>query len=466
MQESGYIKMSFKNRIRIFTIFIAILSSLIASDACRKQQKPWNLVLITIDTLRADHLTPYGYQRDTSPFLNQLADESFLFKDVVSQCGTTAQSLSSLMTGLYPYTDQIILQNGPIVFLKKKNLTLARILQQKGYRTHAITSSIQSAPVTGINLGFETFDAIEVNAVLDKSNRRTAEQITRLAVDWLRKRSHDKPFFLWLHYLDPHYPYSPPEAYTRFFKQEKPAEEGDKKYYRFDEMHSENYPLSDGEVERLIINYDREIRYTDTSLEALFQNGLKPLLANTVVIVTADHGESLGNHFIITHNELYQSILHIPLLIHLPDKAHPKGVIKNPVMLLDIFPTVLDLLGIPSEFPVRGKSLKSLLFAKPEEGKRDQRFRMAEYHDRKAFLLEKMKMIDRGSRRELYDLEKDPYEFRDLSGTMQDDQDKLFAEALRIKKDAAVYDRSNIEALPQVTPEMRDELKSLGYVTK
>jgi len=453
------------NQCHKIVFILMMLMILIVLCSCHKEDQRPNIVLITIDTLRADHLTPYGYKRNTSPFLDKLAKESIIFKDAVSQCGSTPQSLSSIMTGLYPYTDDLLIQNGPFWFLKKDNITLGQILRERGYITHAITSSIQSSASTGMELGFETFDGIHVGEDIEKSPRRIAEEITGLAVDWLTNRQNrKKPFFLWLHYLDPHHPYKAPGEFSKYFAEDEPKEKGVLKFYRFDEMQSKHYPLTDGELLKLIVDYDREIRYTDQSLEVLFKKALAGYLKNTLIIVTADHGEALGNHNIITHNDLYQTILHVPLLVRLPGEHPRAGIVNNPVMLIDIFPTILDLLKIPLEKPVRGESLKPLLFSEGDHNYK--RFRLAEYPEDQALFYEGTKLIARSNRRELYDLKQDIYESNDLIDTRPEVQTMMIERASQLKHNARDYHHGSKDALPKVTPEMINELKALGYITK
>jgi len=449
-------------------VLVLILSSMGGWLCCRQKNKQLNVVLITIDTLRADHLVPYGYKRNTSPFLKRLAGESFLFEDAVSQCGTTPQSLSSLMTGLYPYTDDIITGNGSFNFLKRSSVTLAQILKENGYLTHGITSHIQAAPVTGINLGFGTFDAVDVSPKNKNYSARSAEEITGLALQWLKDNTNkEKPFFLWLHYVDPHYPYAPPKEYKGYFADEEPSAEGETRFYRFDERKSSAFPLTAGKLQQMTLNYDREILYTDRSLELLFKEALNGLLKDTLVIFSADHGEALGNHDMITHNDVYQAILHVPLFIRFPGKRPPRARIGAPVMLVDLFPTILEMLNIPSDLPVRGESLVPLMSGVPKKKNVERRVRLAEYPDRWALISDdRIKLIIRGEFRQLYDLKRDPYESTDLSRTMQDVQDMLVEKYAGLKKESRVFERPDKEALPEVTPEMIEQLKALGYVTK
>lgn len=365
------------------------------------------MLLITVDTLRADHLTPYGYERATSPFLDELATESTVFGDALSQCGTTPQSLSSMMTGMFPYTDAVLMKSGPFSYLRPEALPLAQRLAEAGYTTHAITSSVQSSRMTGLDAGFQSFDSIDVGAGgTKKSKRRDAVEISRLGGEWLaRSAGKDEPFFLWLHYLDPHYPYAADAAYGELFGVE-PFEEGARRNYRFDEKKSASYPLTDGELAELVREYDREIRATDDALRDLIEGLPAGLLDRTLVVFTADHGEALGHRGIISHNELYQSIVHVPLIVRFPDA--PSGArIDEPVMLVDVVPTILDYAGLPIDERLRGRSLRR----RPEPG----RLRLAEYADKKAYLVDEWKWIRRPTGEEVYSLAEDPLESQDLT---------------------------------------------------
>ncbi len=438
-----------------------LLTLIVLLIGCENEGRP-NIVLISVDTLRANHLTPYGYDRETTPFLASLAEESVLFTDAISQCGTTPQSLTSIMTGLYPFSDRVVGRRKGFVFLRRSNVTLARVLRDLGYDTHAITSSIQSSRATGINLGFESFDGIDVG-VDQKMKRRKSGEVTGLAVEWLRSRARaEDPFFLWIHYLDPHYPYAAPPSYEQYFEKHHPAEEGEVRFYRFDAIHDKRHPLSDGELARINIQYDREVRYIDDELRALFENGLVDHLDQTLVVFTADHGESLGDHQIVNHNDLYQTILHVPLMVRLPGASNGGTRIDEPVMLVDLKPTILDILGVPSDTPLRGRSLRPWLVEdSPEEGA--ERFRVAEYADRRTVYRGDLKLITRDEGQEMYDIGRDRYETRNLVGQLPDVQKMLLAHAAQLEPAPHSRPREESEEGPEITPQILQELRALGY---
>lgn len=447
--------------------------------------RPTNVLLITVDTLRADHLTPYGSARNTSPFLAEFAQEGLLFQDAISQCGTTPQSLSSLMTGLYPYTDGILTQNDAFHYLDRGQHTLAAAFSKQGYRTHAITASIQSSTATGVELGFESFDGVSLKGRVEATKRRTADQITALALEWLESQAAaEEPFFLWLHYLDPHHPYSAPASHAHHFRKAEPREEGDTKLYRFDELGAGVHALSDGELERLNLDYDREIRFTDEALRSLFDSA--PVLSrNTLSLFTADHGEALGSNGIITHNDLYDSIVRVPLIMRWPGRVKGGEQTALPVMLVDIAPTLHDLMGLDSPGELRGTSLRPWLLPwlslaerassqspEPDPTAPLQRLRRAEYADQSATYDGRLKLIDRPTGVELFDRLKDPGETRNVAArrverasALLEAGRKLAQSPLRPKQDPG-SDSSGaaVPAPPEVTQEMLDELKALGYL--
>jgi len=443
-------------------LLIAILGLLFGCSEPPPARPP-NILLITVDTLRPDHLSPYGYQRATSPFLQELAGESSVFTNTVSQSGTTPHSLSSIMTGLFPYTDDLLRTNGPFVVLKRSATTLSSVLGKAGYRTHAITSSIQSSKVTGVSLGFETFDGIRVKRELKTSRRRVAMEVTGLAKEWIRKQNAGPDaFFLWLHYLDPHHPYAAPSEYDDRFREDALDHEGETRTYVFDEMHSRNFPLTDRALRALQIDYDREIAYIDDALRNLFESDVGPILKDSIVIFTADHGESLGEHRIITHNNLYQSIVRVPLLIRLPKGEHGGQRIEAPVMLVDLFPTLMARLGIHPGLALRGQDLSPAI-ERSDVSSLVDRLRISEY-GLPAVYAGAFKLIERGDRSELFDLSADPNELHNLITKLPEHSTALRKKYSELKQRGPGALPSKPEPLPKITDAMRNELRALGYI--
>ncbi|MEW6356827.1 MAG: sulfatase-like hydrolase/transferase [Planctomycetota bacterium] len=303
----------------------------------RLGQRPSNVLLITIDTLRPDHLGCYGYAKIETPHIDRLAAEGVRFEKAVAPTPLTTPSHASILTGLYP-TRHRIRDNAGFV-LPTDCRTLAEVLKAKGYATGAVVSAAPLAAEFGLNRGFEFYDdtftslAIEAKRTGDAHavpamNEKKGEETTAVALNRLRQSAQnadDRPFFLWVHYYDPHVAYNPPP------------------------------PFCDQYAQSL---YDGEIAYTDACIGALL-NGLKELglYENTHVILTSDHGESLGEHGELTHGIfIYDATVLVPLIIRSP--GGPAGAVCAPqARLVDIMPTILDLVGVTLPERIHGHSL-------------------------------------------------------------------------------------------------------------
>ena len=408
-----------------------------------------NVILITADALRADHLTPYGYQKNTTPFLNDLSKESWLFLNATSQSGTTEESISSFFTSKFPHTDDVM-------NLRTSDKTLTEILREKGYYTKAIVSVPHAKSIFGFSKGFENFD--------DNFDLfRNASEMTSLAVSWLRN-NHEKPFFLWLHYKEPHSPYNPPKSYFQAFYE---PFVGGIEYHNYT-LYGEEINTSNEMIHNLSIAYDGNIRFLDDNLRILFEYlNNSELLNNTLVIITADHGESLGEHFIFDHNNLYFGIIHVPLILKYPNLK--SRIINKPVSLVDILPTILDTLHIEFNSTIRGKSLFL--------NRSDEELQFAEYIDYYTIIVDRWKLMrghcekdycpyerTSGDYEKLFNIKIDPKETNDLKTNnsyiyekMRNKLDKLLNTSLSLSEI-----KSNISIIPN--EETKKALKELGYV--
>jgi arylsulfatase A-like enzyme len=292
-----------------------------------------NLVLVTVDTLRPDRMSAYGYERETSPRLDAFAREGARFELAYAPMSATLPSHATIFTGQYPISHGVV-KNG--VPLPAENEMLAEILRDFGYQTAAFVSSFVLDRRFGLDQGFERYDDDFTGAdpsmvesrwegyEVEIFDRR-AEHTTRDAAHWLETQRSDAPFFLFVHYFDPHAPYAPPgEASLRFHE----AGVGQRTAWR-------NL-------------YDAEVAYLDTHLgtllDALDRLGLA---ADTLVVITSDHGEGLWDHGAQMHGvQIYEEQVRVPLLVRWPGRIPPGRVIEAPVGLIDIAPTLLDLLGI------------------------------------------------------------------------------------------------------------------------
>ena len=294
-----------------------------------------NVILISIDTLRADHLSCYGYPRPTTPRIDALAEAGVIFDRAVSQSNTTLPAHASMLTGLYPIEHGC--NQNRLTGLSSRIDTLAEILLQQGYRTAAVTSAAWVSRRFGLAAGFESF------VWRDSSSWLQTKRGLKLL-----KRMSAQPFFLFLHYFDPHDPYMPPAVYRERFL--APGEDFgvDGNLEHFFQRVSMRSP-DPRKVEALKKLYDGEIRYVDNSVDALFRwlHNHK-LLDNTLVIITADHGESFGENGAWAHGTaLYSQQIHVPLIIVYPPRfspgTHRRELVEASVNLL---PTILDVVGI------------------------------------------------------------------------------------------------------------------------
>ncbi|MEW5801851.1 MAG: tetratricopeptide repeat protein [bacterium] len=302
-----------------------------------KDYKDYNVLLITIDTLRADHLGCYGYEKVKTPNLDALAAQGVLFTQAVTPVPITLPAHSSIMTGQYPIQHGV--RNNGNFILENKARTLAEILKENGCRTGACIGSFVLNSIFGLDQGFDFYeDKLPVRGKPTDIlyNERNAGEITRLGLDWLKENG-DRRFFLWLHYFDPHAAYSPPFPFARDYQK---------------------------------CPYDGEIAYTDQCLGDLIKGlDLLGLTNRTIIILTADHGESLGEHGEATHAIfIYESTLRIPLIIKGPNGLFPRGKkIQALVSNLDILPAVCDLFDIKQPPDLAGKSLLPLMYGKSRE---------------------------------------------------------------------------------------------------
>ena len=393
-----------------------------------------NVVFITIDTLRADHLGCYGYKQIQTPNIDALAAESFRFERAFTPVPVTLPSHTAIFTGTYPTFSGMHDFSGNK--LSPKQTTLASVLKQNGYATGAVLGSAVLDSRFGLNQGFDFYyDHFDFNR-LQESNLEEMERpgnvVADVALDWLSKNAQGE-FFLWMHLYDPHYPYRPPAPYSEQYK-DRP--------------------------------YDGEIAFADAQVGRLIAFlKSKNLYRNTLIVLTGDHGESLGEHGEKTHGFfIYNATLHVPVLIHLPGEMSGK-VLGDLTNLADLMPTVLDELQIAAPKEVQGRSLAALLDTKKE----DAASLYAEtflprlhfnWSELRSVETEKYHYIE-APKPELYDVSADPGETRNLYADK-----KAVAQELKARLDNLVRQYSADQEMAEKTgldPAMMERLKSLGY---
>jgi arylsulfatase A-like enzyme/tetratricopeptide (TPR) repeat protein len=414
---------------------------------CGKEPKPWNVVLVTFDTTRADRIGAYGNDRIETPILDGLAADGILFSQAVSVAPITAPSHSSILTGLYP-TAHGFRDNGLFV-LEDHQITLAEMLREQGYATAAAVGAFPVVSQFGFDQGFDLFDDhltgmyedyLGERAVPKEQlffDERRAAQVNEAVLPWLEQRG-DQPFFLWLHYFDPHQPFEPPPPY--------------------DQLYADDL-------------YNGEIAYTDSRLGHLLAQ-LERLgqLDRTLIVMTADHGEGLGEHNELTHAMLaYDSTLHVPLIIRPPSGAAPAGrVIEDRVGVVDIVPTVLDLLGLPLPEHLHGGSLQPLWSTDEASSRYTPRYYAENLSPRLTHGWGELRVLYdgplkyiHGPRPELYDLTVDPKELDDLLARKPEDAARMREALAGFIQDHAADQPVETRALD---PELVRRLQSLGYL--
>lgn len=354
--------------------FLILMASLVLAFVVYQWMRPPiarpNVLLITVDTLRADHLGVYGYTRPTSPNIDLLARSGVVFENAFTHAQLSGPSHATMLTGLYPPTHAVV---GNAVPLSDDHLTLAEILGAVGFETAMFVSHRFVSDEYGFSQGFETHENHHVHThghshenEEDEDEEQGLERLASVfdaAVDWLAQPK-SGPFFLWLHAQHPHLSYEPPPPYDRMFG-EPPASDHDLRCVEtLYDHHHEKISLEADEMEYVVAQYDGEIAFVDAQLGRVF-SALRSLGldANTVVVLTADHGEMLFDNRarrVIGHGEMRRDpVLRVPLIVRSPTVLEGRRV-EAMVGLIDLAPTILDLVGLRIPHRFQGSSLVGL----------------------------------------------------------------------------------------------------------
>jgi arylsulfatase A-like enzyme len=359
------IKNVFFNRTCVIILFTGLF--FLGLPCVKTSQKP-SVILVTVDTLRADHLEQYGYQQPISPALTAITQRGALFKWAISPASCTVPAIVSIMTGLYPSFHSTGNLNRWFE-LSDESLTLADVFRENGYRTAAVIGNPVLDRSLNLNKGFDLYhDKMTVRELNRKVFERQASEMTDLALNCLNQFK-DQPFFLWLHYQDPHGPYTPPETSLNSldplnYKKLYPGtlklgidHSGFKSIPQYQKLGAERH------IGEYIRRYDAEISFLDTELGRLIDHlENKGYFKNNYFVFTSDHGEAMGedDYFFAHSHSVGLDQIHVPLLITGPDITG-KTVINVPVSTLDIFSTLLESIGIPQPDHVFSQSLWALM---------------------------------------------------------------------------------------------------------
>ena len=432
-------------------ICVAFLTPCSPAGAPRRD----NVVLIIIDTIRPDHLGCYGYPLPTSPNIDAFSRECMVFKQAVTCAPLTLPSVAAMLTSTYPVFNNV--RYNATFFLSDASITLAEILKQQGYTTAAFIGGFPLDSQFKVDQGFDVYDDDFSNSVEKREHRwigfevsdfeRTAAEVNKSVFAWLERTRSDQ-FFLMVHYFDPHLPYAPPAPYDERF--ENP--------------------------------YDGEIAYTDEHVGGLLRKleelGLKE---NSLIVLTGDHGESLGTHNEVTHGEfVYDTTVLIPLMLYHHKRIPAGRRVDTMVGSVDIMPTVLDFLDIPDSPHTQGTSLLPALDGKLQETpillEATLHYYESENLGHDPLMITGLRTsewklvhatVERGDKSgwtgELYNIAKEPDELHDVKEENRDTFMRLVNEMHSMIRTYSADGLPKTNHL-KMTRETRNKLKALGYL--
>ena len=447
-----------QGRLILASIAAITVGGLLAACISRKadleeQTRPSNVILISIDTLRADHLGCYGYDRDTSPALDALSEEAVVFEETIAQAPSTLHSHASMFTSLLPHHHQATWAGKTRI--PEAAVTLAEVFLQAGYRTAAFTGGGQMDRIFGLDQGFELFE---------QPSAERFEGTVWKGVQWIGSDD-SRPFFLFLHSYEVHHPYTPRAEYLALFESSySGALPSDISLEVLGQINRGEIPFDeDQDLRHVIAAYDAEIRSADVGLANLIDYLWKEgLYDDTLIVFTSDHGEEFGEHGQVgVHSHtLFDELLKVPLVIKLPGSTHGGRRVGQQVRGIDVAPTIVSVVGleVPQEFA--GSDITSLL----ADGERDELIAISRLDlppglpGTTSVRTKRWKLIEG----ELMDLLKDPAEQWYANPTSDG---AAAAKRLKGALEQGLASREpyppEVVAPPDVTI---DELRALGYV--
>lgn len=448
-----------------------------ATIGCGTPHRP-DVIILVIDALRADHLSCDGYQRDTTPAIDRFAEDSVRFSQAISQSTFTGCSIASLFTGRYPHRHGLywgsLMDTGEETvsahILGEGEVTIAEILKKHGYDTGAWLHNRMLRQGLGFDQGFDVYHEQR------GSKQGSTAKLSRQFLAWAVAPSpRERPFFAYLHVLDLHDPYLPPPPFdTRYGSfsdvySEKDLSHWGKFLHGVEEGRRE---LSKAELDQLIALYDGELRFIDNEI-GQFLRLLRDanLYDRSLIILTADHGDGFMEHGFLSHSRApYDELCHVPLIIKFPGQRHAGHVVASQVRLIDIMPTVLDVVGVnDGDRPeMDGASLVSLTAGprwlqarKPLDRPaiteillKGERLTVAVRDGHYKFIMRQ------GGPDEFYDLKRDPGEKLNLAGSAGPVEKRLQDQALRVINERSQGQSSKAP----VDAKTLEDIRALGYV--
>jgi arylsulfatase A-like enzyme len=439
---------------------ISFLLATFFCGACGKpeENKPQdpNIILITIDALRADHLGVYGYSYPTSLHIDDFAKKSIVFEYAYCPIPKTSASFASLMTGLHPLVHKTKPNRGE---LKEKYTTLADALKLKAYFNFAVLDNANLSQGFKFHQGFDRYKGVW-NEIDDKKD--STSRITETILDFLRNNQ-EAPFFLWAHYIEPHAPYMPPSQYIEERPNGRIINELKKKVV----VGNREFLKPDSTEGYFISLYDAAVKYIDDEfgriINLIFQRGYDK---NTIIIFSADHGEELGEYnFFFDHGPLtFNSSIRIPLIVYMPGQKSRR--ISYPVSLMDIYPTLLSQVGLSIPYEIQGENLFSnnsqrMLFISAVNKNWGVIYKNLHLVNINPPLPKKLGLENRY----LFDIYKDPFEKENIVSQYEALQNLMEEEYWKFLAACAKGDGPDTDKRERaLTEKERKNLRSLGYI--
>ena len=421
-----------------FAFSIPVLTGIFCFASITKGTENHNLLIITLDTTRADSIGIYGNTKTKTPNIDNLGQNGIVFKNCYAPVPLTLPSHCSIFTGRYPIAHQV--RNNGTYYLNNHELTLAEIFKNRGYQTSAIIASFTLFSKFGLNQGFDFYDESfnSQQMILNFLSEITADMVYDKFTNWLQQYNGDK-FFLWIHFYDPHYPYlSHPEINTKF-------------------DHSN------------LMKYYGEIAFTDLYVGKII-NDLKSknLLDNTIVVIVGDHGEAFGEHGEYGHGIFcYEESLKVPLIFNNSRLFEKQRFIDDRVSIVDIMPTILELYHFDIPAPVQGNNFANLIWGKKDKHKRLIYFESMDGKEKNNWapltgIIENDYKYISLPEPELYDLKNDLAENKNLFN-----KEMKLAKNLDKKLVEFVSDYSDLPkpSKRKLSPDDIKKLESLGYIS-
>lgn len=460
------------------TFLLTLLAVLALSGSwfyhSRKEAHP-NVVLVSIDTLRPDHLGCYGYDRETSPATDRLAREGVRFATVASTTSWTLPAHHALLTSLPDQVHGVLMEKDR---LDENRITIAEVFRENGYRTGGVFTAPYLMPRFGFDQGYEDYlDATIYDKKLTGRDELVASERGRTttgaldkAQEWL-DRDPGRPFFLFLHLFDVHPDFDPPAPYDKMFDPDYAGRVTGKDVFHNPDIRPD---MDREDLQHLISLYDGEIRYVDDNgvgrLVRLLEE--RDLLDSTLIVVTSDHGEEFFEHGRFAHHKnLYDTSVLVPLIIRLPGGSPGRMVVDRMVSIIDIMPTILDIAGLPQSPEGLGRSLlplikgKDLSFSKAALELTGNSYRM------EGLRTDGYKIILRHMRKTVnyIDLAEDPGEHKGVTDPGRADFGRALDEFTAMDGMLRQY-REGLkwggDTSSDVDQETRERLESLGYINR